>query len=175
VIAGAGAGKTRTLIARAAYAVERVGIAPQAILAIAFTNKACGEIAARLRALLDGRGGGIEVRTFHAAAWRMVVRPHAERLGRFAEASILNHSDSVRLARQAIVELAVESVISASQAEGRGFETRRPLRRSHKHVLLLVARSGSALIDHETPACRLTQARRCRQPRRSRPLNASVV
>ncbi len=47
VIAGAGAGKTRTLIARAAYAVERVGIAPQAILAIAFTNKACGEIATR--------------------------------------------------------------------------------------------------------------------------------
>jgi superfamily I DNA/RNA helicase len=48
------------------------------------------------------------VRTFHAAAWRLVGRPNAERLGRFAEASILGHSDSVRLARQAIAELAGE-------------------------------------------------------------------
>ena len=108
VVAGAGAGKTRILIARAAFAVERTGIAPQGILAIAFTNKACGEIAARLRALLRDRGTGIEVRTFHSAAWRLVVRPYSELLGRFAEASILNHADSVRLARQAIAELAAE-------------------------------------------------------------------
>jgi hypothetical protein len=44
VIAGAGAGKTRTLIARAAYALERVGIATQAIPAVEFTIERAGAV-----------------------------------------------------------------------------------------------------------------------------------
>src|SRR5512134_2780508 len=51
VIAGAGAGKTRTLIYRVAYLLEQ-GIAPDRILLLTFTNKAAGEMMRRVAELL---------------------------------------------------------------------------------------------------------------------------
>ena len=75
VIAGAGSGKTRTIVGRIRYLLAR-GIPPTAILAVTFTNKATEEMQDRLRAMgvpLAGRGSeGVTVSTLHALGKRVV-------------------------------------------------------------------------------------------------------
>jgi len=65
--AGPGAGKTRTLVSRIRHMVEDLGIPPEGILAVAFTNRAAGELKERLGPLLcRGEDGGVTVKTFHS-------------------------------------------------------------------------------------------------------------
>jgi len=65
IIAGAGSGKTRVVSHRAAYAVASGVVSEREILLVTFTEKAAGEMAARVR----GLGlGGVTARTFHSAA-----------------------------------------------------------------------------------------------------------
>ena len=65
VHAGAGSGKTRVVTHRVAYAVATGAVDPRRVLVVTFTDKAAGEMVARLRAL---GLPGIAARTFHAAA-----------------------------------------------------------------------------------------------------------
>ncbi|MGI8697454.1 MAG: ATP-dependent helicase [Mycobacteriales bacterium] len=69
VLAGAGTGKTRTITHRIAYAVHTGAAPPSQLLAVTFTAKAAGEMRTRLRAL---GVGGVQARTFHAAALRQL-------------------------------------------------------------------------------------------------------
>src|SRR3954447_15685911 len=52
VVAGAGSGKTMVMAARVVHAVAYQGVAPGRILGLTFTNKAAGELAARVRTSL---------------------------------------------------------------------------------------------------------------------------
>jgi DNA helicase-2/ATP-dependent DNA helicase PcrA len=70
VLAGAGTGKTRTITHRAAYAVLSGTVPASALLAVTFTARAAGEMRARLRTL---GVGGVQARTFHAAALRQLA------------------------------------------------------------------------------------------------------
>ena len=69
ILAGAGTGKTRTITHRAAYAVLTGAVQPSALLAVTFTARAAGEMRTRLR---DLGAGGVQARTFHAAALRQL-------------------------------------------------------------------------------------------------------
>ena len=69
VLAGAGTGKTRTITHRAAYAVQSGAVPASAVLAVTFTARAAGEMRTRLRTL---GVGGVQARTFHAAAMRQL-------------------------------------------------------------------------------------------------------
>ena len=69
ILAGAGTGKTRTITHRAAYAVLSGAVPPSALLAVTFTARAAGEMRTRLRQL---GVGGVQARTFHAAALRQL-------------------------------------------------------------------------------------------------------
>lgn len=69
VLAGAGTGKTRTITYRIAYLVHSGHVAPGQVLAVTFTTRAAGELRTRLRAL---GVGGVQARTFHAAALRQL-------------------------------------------------------------------------------------------------------
>ncbi len=71
IVAGPGTGKTRTLTVRIAHLIQAKQAAPEAILAITFTNKAAHEMAARLTDLLDVEvTRRITIKTFHAfGAW----------------------------------------------------------------------------------------------------------
>src|SRR5499427_10835575 len=79
VIAGAGSGKTRTLIYRVAYLLEQ-GIPPERILLLTFTNKAAREMMRRVSDLLGQEMPSLWGGTFHAMGNR-ILRQHAERLG----------------------------------------------------------------------------------------------
>jgi DNA helicase-2/ATP-dependent DNA helicase PcrA len=69
VLAGAGTGKTRTITRRVARLVTTGHVAPGQVLAVTFTARAAGEMRTRLRAL---GVGGVQARTFHAAALRQL-------------------------------------------------------------------------------------------------------
>jgi DNA helicase-2/ATP-dependent DNA helicase PcrA len=78
VFAGAGSGKTRVITYRIANLIEACGVVPERILAVTFTNKAAGEMRARLAAILPGRPSPW-VGTFHAICAKL-LRRHAELL-----------------------------------------------------------------------------------------------
>jgi DNA helicase-2/ATP-dependent DNA helicase PcrA len=69
VLAGAGTGKTRTITRRIAHLVREGHVAPGQVLAVTFTARAAGELRTRLRVL---GVGGVQARTFHAAALRQL-------------------------------------------------------------------------------------------------------
>ncbi len=92
VVAGAGSGKTRTLVYRVAKLVED-GVPPTAILLLSFTRKASHEMIKRAAELLDNRCQKVSGGTFHSFANR-VLRHHAGRLGFSQGFSILDRSDS---------------------------------------------------------------------------------
>jgi ATP-dependent DNA helicase UvrD/PcrA len=69
VLAGAGTGKTRTITRRVAQLVRTGHVAPGQVLAVTFTARAAGEMRTRLREL---GVGGVQARTFHAAALRQL-------------------------------------------------------------------------------------------------------
>ncbi|MGV0432296.1 ATP-dependent DNA helicase UvrD2 [Corynebacterium sp. 20_84] len=69
ILAGAGTGKTRTITYRIAHLIDEGFVVPQKVLAVTFTSRAAGEMRDRLR--LMGIGG-VQARTFHAAALRQL-------------------------------------------------------------------------------------------------------
>ena len=104
VIAGAGSGKTRVLTHRVAHLITAVGVKPNEILAITFTNKAAGEMRERLMTMLGPVARAIWILTFHAACGRM-LRSEAERLGYKSNFTIYDSQDQVRLVKQVLDDL----------------------------------------------------------------------
>jgi len=92
VIAGAGTGKTRTLIYRVAYLVE-TGVPPEQIVLLTFTRRAAAEMLGRASGLLDGRCSRVRGGTFHSFCLG-VLREYAPRIGFPRNFSILDASDA---------------------------------------------------------------------------------
>lgn len=99
VLAGAGSGKTRVLTSRIANLIERHGVPPEQIFAVTFTNKAAGEMKARIGRLLDRDPAGLWIGTFHSLGARL-LRREAGLLGFTARFSIYDQDDSVALVRR---------------------------------------------------------------------------
>src|SRR5215218_8210016 len=103
VIAGAGSGKTRVLTHRVAHLIGAVGVKPNEILAITFTNKAAGEMRSRLERLLGDTARRIWILTFHAACGR-ILRREAPRLGYRSNVTIYDQADQLRLVKRVLEE-----------------------------------------------------------------------
>lgn len=92
VIAGAGTGKTRTLVFRVAYLVE-TGLPPQHIVLLTFTRRAAREMLARASALLDGRCNRVMGGTFHSFCVK-ILRRFAPRIGFSHHFTIIDAGDA---------------------------------------------------------------------------------
>ena len=92
VIAGAGSGKTRTLVYRVARLVES-GVAPENILLLTFTRKAAQEMLRRASMMMDSRCERVKGGTFHAVA-NSLLRKYAHLIGYEPSFTILDRSDS---------------------------------------------------------------------------------
>ena len=91
VTAGAGSGKTRTMVARAGYAARRLGTPPEEIAIITFTSRASGEIRQRTRERLPG----LQVGTIHQLARRVLKLVD----GRTIQLSSMAEDDAMRRRR----------------------------------------------------------------------------
>jgi DNA helicase-2/ATP-dependent DNA helicase PcrA len=92
IIAGAGTGKTRTLVYRVARLVE-LGVNPQAILLLTFTRKAAREMMNRAAVILDNRCEQINGGTFHSFA-NLTLRRYGKFVGLNPNFTILDQGDS---------------------------------------------------------------------------------
>ncbi len=92
VIAGAGTGKTRTLVYRVSYLIEN-SIPPEQIVLLTFTRKAASEMLRRAASLLDGRCEKVSGGTFHSFAL-LLLRQYAHLLGFESSFSVIDQSDS---------------------------------------------------------------------------------
>ena len=101
VIAGAGTGKTRTLVHRVAHLVER-GVPAQAILLLTFTRRASAEMLARARNL-NPECGSVEGGTFHSIAYRL-LRRYGSRLGLPPAFTVIDPADAGLLVRGVLEE-----------------------------------------------------------------------
>lgn len=107
IVAGAGAGKTKTITHRIAHLIES-GIPARNILAVTFTNKAAGEMRERVRRLLAGNHGAVPlVVTFHSLGVRLLREFHKE-AGVPRGFSIWDQDDSTRAVKAILKQLGTE-------------------------------------------------------------------
>ncbi|WP_289219496.1 ATP-dependent helicase [Faecalibaculum rodentium] len=103
IIAGAGSGKTRVLMARIASLVDN-GILPWRILAITFTNKAAREMKERLQTLLQDAARDVRISTIHSLCVR-ILREDASAIGYPKNFTILDGDDQKSMLRTIYKEL----------------------------------------------------------------------
>ena len=106
-MAGAGSGKTRVLTTRIAYLIEEVGIAPEHILAITFTNKAAKEMKDRVFQMLGGIAYQIQISTFHSFGL-LIVRENVDMLGYQPNFTILDSDDSLTVIKKIMKEMGLD-------------------------------------------------------------------
>ncbi|BCW93197.1 MAG: DNA helicase [Thermoanaerobaculum sp.] len=99
VLAGAGSGKTRTVVYRVARLLED-GVEPSSILMLTFTNRAAREMLTRVETLLGRDASRVMGGTFHSVGNR-ILRRYGERLGYPSNYGILDREDAQELMGQA--------------------------------------------------------------------------
>src|ERR671939_526606 len=92
IIAGAGTGKTRTLVHRVAQLIDR-GVRPDRILLLTFTRRAAEEMLSRAERLVGSASARVHGGTFHATGHRL-LRAYGERAGLSRDFTIMDAGDA---------------------------------------------------------------------------------
>lgn len=110
IIAGAGAGKTKTLTTKIAYLIEEGFAYPYNVLAITFTNKAAKEMKDRLYGLIGDLAKKVQVSTFHSFGLKL-LRENYEKLGYEAKFVIMDSDDSLTVVKKIVKDLGYDPKI----------------------------------------------------------------
>ncbi|MEX2052411.1 MAG: UvrD-helicase domain-containing protein, partial [Candidatus Paceibacterota bacterium] len=110
IVAGAGAGKTKTITHRIVHLIKE-GVDPSKILAVTFTNKAAKEMRERVLVEIEknakGQSGMPFVSTFHSLGV-YIIKENARLLGLTKYFSILDESDAISIIKEAQKELGID-------------------------------------------------------------------
>ena len=110
VVAGAGSGKTRVLTYKIAYLLN-LGLPPQSILALTFTNKAAREMKSRIAAIVgEQKARRLWMGTFHSIFSR-ILRAEADKLGYPSNFTIYDAADSKSLLKTIIKEMQLDDKV----------------------------------------------------------------
>jgi len=107
ILAGAGSGKTRVLVYRIAYLIEKCGVNPRNIMAITFTNKAAQEMRERVDKMV---GSKIWVSTFHSTCVR-ILRRYIDRLGFDRNFTIYDVEDQKTVIKEICQRLQIDTKV----------------------------------------------------------------
>ena len=107
IFAGAGSGKTRVLTYKIAYLIKDVGLPPENILAVTFTNKAAQEMKLRVQELLDFDISSISIGTFHSISAQL-LRKEIHHLGMLNNFIIYDQPDSISVIKSSIKDLGLD-------------------------------------------------------------------
>ena len=117
IFAGAGSGKTRVLTYKIAYLIKEVGLPPENILAVTFTNKAAQEMKSRVQELLDFDVSSIPIGTFHSIS-AQILRKEIHHLGISNNFIIYDQPDTMSV----IKDLIKDSGLDIKQFEPKTFK-----------------------------------------------------
>ena len=115
IIAGAGAGKTKTLTTKIAYLIEEEKVSPYSILAITFTNKAAKEMKDRIFLQIGSEAKKLTVSTFHSFGLK-ILRDNYERLGYDRNFVIMDSDDSLTVVKKIIKDMGYDPKIYNAKA-----------------------------------------------------------
>jgi DNA helicase-2/ATP-dependent DNA helicase PcrA len=126
ILAGPGSGKTRVITHRVAYLIRVVGVNPQRIMAVTFTNKAAREMEERLNKLVSGSVKDLTLGTFHAICAR-ILRRDGKAIGIDSKFVIYDDDDQISLLKRGLQDLgldpkqyaprAIQSAITAAKSQ----------------------------------------------------------
>lgn len=108
ILAGAGSGKTKTLIHRIAYLIAAKNVKPQNILAVTFTNKAAENMKERMQKLLGKNFPPPVMGTFHSICSRL-LRREIKNLGYKTNFTIYDETESLALIKRVLKELGYDT------------------------------------------------------------------
>ena len=116
ILAGAGSGKTRVITYRIVHLIDNLGVRPESVLAVTFTNKASDQMKTRVREQLKGvRTGDAWVSTFHSLCVRL-LRREIEALGYSRDFTIYDSGDQLQVVKATIEELGVDDKVVTARA-----------------------------------------------------------
>ena len=105
ILAGAGSGKTRVLVHRIAYLIEKRQVLPSAILGLTFTNKAAREMEDRVSSMIGKKQGKqVMLSTFHSFCMK-VLRQEIHKLGFTKQFSLYDEKEMRRLTTHLVKDL----------------------------------------------------------------------
>jgi superfamily I DNA/RNA helicase len=107
ILAGAGSGKTRTLVYRIGHLIKQVKVDPARIVAVTFTNKAAEEMRDRVREHANDEAKRVTISTFHSLGVR-ILREHGHHLGLPNKFAIYSAADQMGALKSACSEISID-------------------------------------------------------------------
>jgi DNA helicase-2/ATP-dependent DNA helicase PcrA len=151
VLAGAGSGKTRTVVHRIAHLMAEHEVYPQQILAVTFTNKAAGELRERVEELIGPPAKDLWVSTFHSACLR-VLRSYGGLIGLESGFGIYDDGDQLDVLKEVL-----GTVVGLADANPRVLRSVIDRAKSNLWTPELLAQEGAKRWGHAVSGLELEQ------------------